>query len=148
MTDDAVGRLEGAVHVFPLRVYYEDTDSLGLVYYANYLKFVERARTEFLRLLGVDQSRLRAESGASFVVRRATIDYRQPARLDDRLEVHSRIAKLAGASLEAEQVVRRGREALVEVRVTIACIAPDGRPLRLPGAVRAAFARLVPAAQP
>ncbi len=147
MTDDACGRLEGARHVFPLRVYYEDTDALGFVYYANYLKYAERARTELLRLLGIDQTRLGKEHGAAFVVRRAALDYRHPARLDDRLEVVSRITKLAGASLEAHQTVRRGGEALVEVRVTIACISRDGRPLRLPGAVRDALARVAPTDQ-
>jgi len=82
---------DGAVHdgayLYPVRVYYEDTDAVGLVYHANYLKFAERARTEMLRRLGIEQERLRAESGVSFVVRRGTLDFRAPARLDDDLVV-------------------------------------------------------------
>jgi len=143
MNGEAAGWLEDRVHVFPLRVYYEDTDALGYVYYATYLNYVERARTELLRTLGIEQTRLRAETGAVFVVRRAEIDYRKPARLDDRLEVRSRLTRLAAAFIEAEQTVARAGEPLAEIRVTIACVGPGGKPVRLPSPVRDALSPLV-----
>ncbi len=111
---------------YPVRVYYEDTDAGGVVYYANYLKFMERARTEWLRSLGVEQDALRRETGAAFVVRRVAVDYHRPARLDDALWVTAAITGERRASLEFEQAVCRGPEAAPEVlcrgRVTIACV--------------------------
>ena len=129
-----------ATHIFATRVYYEDTDAVGVVYYANYLKFAERARTEFLRDLGVEQSALTERHGMSFVVRRCAVDYRQPAKLDDRLEVRSKIRKLGRASLSADQTICRDGEILVEVAVDLACIGPDGRPVRMPSELYGALA--------
>lgn len=126
-------------HVLPVRVYYEDTDAGGIVYYANYLKFAERARTEFLRdVCGGHYARM-LDDGMGFVVRRCTVEYRRPARLDDLLEVRSRILDSGGARLSAEQVVRRGGDELVRMTIDLACIGPDGRPARMPGPLRAAI---------
>lgn len=119
-------------HTFHLRVYYEDTDLAGIVYYANYLKFAERARTEYLRQLGFAQRDLFEEYGVGFAVRRCEIDFRLPARLDDLLEVHSRMLEVAGASLTTEQIVRRDDAELVRLRLHVACMRPDGRPARIP----------------
>jgi acyl-CoA thioester hydrolase len=129
-------------HVYNLRVYWEDTDAGGLVYHANYLKFAERARTEMLRHLGIEQEKLRGEAGLLFVVRRLVADYLQPARLDDELAVATRVKHLGGASLDLDQEVRRGDKALVRLALRIACLGRDGRPRRLPAAIAAAFASL------
>lgn len=136
------GHMNGTVHVYPLRVFYEDTDAAGIVYYANYLKFVERARTELMRLLGLCHTELLAEHGISFIVRRCVADYRLPARLDDLLEVHTRILSLKRASIEVEQIVRREGHELVRVELRLACIDRSGRPVGLPQDVRHAFTSL------
>src|SRR5690349_2633990 len=94
-----VGRIVGDTHYFPVRVYYEDTDAGGLVFHANYLLYAERARTELLRLGGVEHRRLAAELGVFFAIRRCEIDYRAPARLDDALEVETKITDIRGASM-------------------------------------------------
>lgn len=127
------------VHVFPIRVYYEDTDALGIVYYVNYLKFAERARTEMLRLLGHDQVDLYADQGVGFTVRRCEVDYIQPARLDDRLEVHTTLTDLKGASLNLAQTVRRNEDDLARLRLKIACIDRNGRAVRVPEDIRTLF---------
>lgn len=139
----AVGPLAGGEFRFPVRVFYEDTDAGGIVYHANYLRFAERARTETLRRLGIEQSRLRDEHDVVFIVRRCSIDYRAPARLDDALEVRTRMTGWRGASIEAEQSVhRRGEdEALVALDLVIACVNGRGRPVRVPAPVRDAFDR-------
>jgi acyl-CoA thioester hydrolase len=136
------GAVTDGAHFFPVRVYYEDTDAAGLVYYANYLKFAERARTEMLRRLGVEQERLRAETGLVFVVRRCTADYLLPARLDDDLVIATRLAGLGGASLDLDQDVRRGDATLVRLAFQIACVGQSGRPQRLPPILRSALASL------
>ncbi|HEX4113958.1 MAG TPA: tol-pal system-associated acyl-CoA thioesterase [Stellaceae bacterium] len=119
-------------HLFNLRVYWEDTDAGGLVYHANYLKFAERARTEMLRHLGIEQDKLRADTGLMFVVRRLVAEFLQPARLDDELAVATQLKHLGGASLDLDQEVRRADNALVRLALRIACIGQDGRPSRLP----------------
>ena len=129
----------GAVHVFPLRVYYEDTDAGGIIYYANYLRFAERARTEMLRDMGVNQPELKAEKGIVFAVRHCSADYVKPGRLDDRLEVHTRIVEVGGSSLTAEQWVRRGGSDLVAMNLRLVCMNLEGRPTRLPAHVRTAL---------
>jgi len=130
------------VHVWPVRVYYEDTDASGLVYHANYLRFAERARTELLRASGLDHRRLRAETGLAFAVRDCSIDFRAPARIDDALEVHTRVLAVTRATIRAEQTVRRAGEPLVVVVLRIVCLREDGRPAPLPAALRRAFAPL------
>jgi len=138
---DAVGKLRDGAHIFPIRVYYEDTDAGGVVYHANYLKFAERARTDLLRFLGVEQSRLAADDAVVFAVRRCIVDFFKPARLDDDLEVRSRITGLKGASLETEQSVCRGPEELVRLSVQVACVKQTGAggPVRIPAAIRASL---------
>jgi acyl-CoA thioester hydrolase len=127
---------------FRLRVYYEDTDLAGIVYHANYLKFIERARTEALDALGVDQAALRAEQGLVFAVRRLAIDYLAPARFLDHLVVTTRATAAGGARVTLEQEVLRDGVPLARAVVGLACLRPDGRPARLPPTVRAALARL------
>ena len=124
--------LDDKAHIFRLRVYYEDTDAAGIVYYANYFKFAERARTEMLRSVKIDQNVLYTKTGVRFVVRSCAIDYLKPARLDDELEVHTKIQCVKGASLTALQTVRRARDAVVSLKLRIACIGRCGRPKRLP----------------
>ena len=126
-------------HVFPLRVYYEDTDAAGIVYYANYLKFAERARTEMLRERGFDHRELDAKDGVAFAVRTCNADYLLPARLDDALEVRTRVTHIGGASLEADQDIAREDAILTRLKVRLACINRAGRPARIPTAILAAF---------
>lgn len=123
-------------HRFALRVYYEDTDLAGIVYYANYLKFIERARTEWVRGLGVDQARLRAEEGVVFAVRRVEADYLRPAKFDDELVVETRQIAATGARIVLEQDITRLGEKLFVAQVTLVCLTEDGHPARLPLALR------------
>ena len=117
----------GGVHVLPVRVYYEDTDAGGVVYHANYLKYCERGRTDFLRLRGVHQS---AMTDAFFVVRRMSCDFLRPARLDDLLEVETRLAEIGGARLVLDQRVNRDGVPIFQAQVTVALIDARGRPRR------------------
>lgn len=137
------GRLEGKTFVFPIRIYYEDTDSGTIVYYANYLKFAERARTEFLRHFGIKQSELLENDKIAFAVRKAEADYLKPAKLDDLLEVHTRLVKLGGASLVMEQELKRDKDTLVIVKVRVACIHLEGRPVPIPSNIRATFEEML-----
>ena len=123
-------------HRLTIRVYYEDTDLAGVVYYANYLKFMERGRTEALRAAGVDQVGLKDALGLVFVVRSLSIDYLAPARFDDLVEVVTRITRLRGASVEMGQEVWRGDACLARASVTAACMDAHGRPARLPAEIR------------
>ena len=127
-------------HRHPLRVYYEDTDLAGIVYYANYLKFIERGRSEWVRSRGVDQVALKAESGIVFAVRRVEADYLRPARFDDELVVMTELRRLGGARIDLWQEVLRGQERLFTAAVTLVCLGAGGQPARLPAAVRAALA--------
>lgn len=129
-------------HEFPIRVYYEDTDLAGIVYYANYLKFIERARTEWVRSLGIDQTRLKAEEGVVFAVRRVEADYLRPAKFDDELIIETRFEATTGARIVLEQVVLRQGERLFHAHVTLVCLTDSGHAARVPPAVRA---RLAPA---
>jgi acyl-CoA thioester hydrolase len=129
-------------HVFPVRVYFEDTDAGGIVYHANYLKFAERARTEMLRLLGHDQFDLLAQLDIGFTVRRCEVDYLAPARLDDALEVRTRLLDVRGASLRLAQTVSRGGTALAQLTLRIACMHRSGRAVRMPDPIRSALEAL------
>ena len=141
------GRIENGRHVLPLRIYYEDTDAQGIVYYANWLKFLERGRTELLRMLGLEHSALRAESGINWVVRRCTIDYLKPARLDETLNIVTGCGELRGASLDMIQEARRGEEVLVRAELLVACMGNDGRPARLPLPARNALREVAVASE-
>ena len=138
-----MGEMIGAVHHFPLRVFYEDTDAAGIVYYANYLKFIERARTEMMRLLGITHSTMKQQTGLVFVVRRCAVDYGQPARLDDEIIVQTRMLALGGASIELEQIVTRQGTTLVTAILRLACINAEGRAARLPASIRDVLAPLL-----
>ena len=134
------GYLERGEHVLPLRVYYEDTDAAGIVYYANYLKFAERGRSELLRSIGIDQTALRRDEGFAFAVRDCAADYRLPARLDDALLLRSRLTELRGASLRLDQRVVRDGEVLVQIDVRLVCLRLcDGRATRLPRGLHTTF---------
>ncbi len=135
------GVIDGGVHLYPVRVYYDDTDAAGMVYYANYLRMAERARTEMLRMIGAEHTELARSDGISIAVRRCEVDYLRPARLDDDLHIRTRITALGGATMRAEQIVRRAGADLVRLTVRLGCIGPTGRAARFPKALRAALER-------
>ena len=126
------------MHSINLRVYYEDTDMAGVVYYANYLKFIERGRTDALRDLGVDQTQMK-QDGLVFVVRRMTADYLVPARFDDIIQVRTSVRHLRGASVVMWQEVLRDETILFTAEVTVACMGLDGKPHRIPAEARQAL---------
>ena len=126
-------------HRIEVRVYYEDTDLAGIVYYANYLKFIERGRSDWVRSLGVDQGRLRAQAGIVFAVRRVEADYLRPAVFEDVLEVSTDLVEMGGARIVLDQAVWRGEERLFRARVVLVCVGPDLRAARIPDRVRAAL---------
>jgi acyl-CoA thioester hydrolase len=120
----------------PLRVYYEDTDAGGVVYYANYLAFMERARTEWLRSLGYENQQLLDEQGVVFAVRRAAVDYISPARLDDLLEVVVSLSRIKRASLVFEQQILRGDELLCKGEIMLVCVGlEDFKPTAIPDSI-------------
>jgi acyl-CoA thioester hydrolase len=132
--------VSGQPFTWTVRVYYEDTDAGGVVYYANYLKFFERARTEWLRAAGFEHQQLAAGHGLQFVVARIECDYRRPARLDDVIELDVRVDRVGRASLEFEQTARRGGEVLATARVRAGCIdTATLAPKPLPASMRAAM---------
>jgi len=130
---DVAGRMVDGVHTLPVRVYYEDTDTGGMVYHANYLKYCERGRSDWLRLLGIHHHLL---NNLGFVVRHMACDFRKPARLDDLLEVETRLLERAGARFELDQSVKKTGEALFAARVTVALVDSAGRPRRIPPAMQ------------
>ena len=137
-------RHPAVAHSFPLRVYYEDTDAAGMVYHANYLKFAERGRSEMLRGMGFPHKRLAAEDGVGFAVRRCAVEYLAPARLEDALVVDTMLGAAGAATLNLRQQIRRDGEGLADLDILVACIGRDGRPRRLPSALRAALAGEAP----
>jgi len=144
---DLAGRIirdeKGQRHILPVRVYFEDTDAGGVVYHASFVRFAERGRTDFLRLLGTDARRLidgtDSREPAAFVVRRLNADFYRPGRMDDLLEVETRVKELGGASVTLIQTIRRGDVRLFEAEVTVVLVSISGKPLRLSDAVRGAF---------
>lgn len=135
------GRFVGNAHRFAVRVYFEDTDMAGIVYHANYLRFMERARSDMLRAIGIDQ-RAAFESGEGvYAVADLTIKYRAPAKLGDDLLIVTELAEIRAASVVIHQRVMRGDQVLSEARVTAAFITPQGRPRRQPRAWVEAFER-------
>ena len=141
-------------HLFPIRIYWEDTDAGGVVYHANYLRFAERARTEMLRAQGIDQSVLLRDTGVAIAVREGRFDCFAPARLDDVLEVRTIVTGIGGASLRLSQQIWRvmpesGAELLLfGINVRLACITQNGKPARMPMALKLAFERLQLASKP
>ena len=132
MENPEVGSVINCTHIFPLRVYFEDTDSGGIVYYANYLKYAERARTELLRCMGYPHTNMMADCSLALVVRRCEVDYIKPAYLDDALVVHSGNVKVNSASLFIEQKITRGTDEIAKILVRLACIGETGKPKPLP----------------
>jgi acyl-CoA thioester hydrolase len=122
-------------HTLPIRVYYEDTDMAGIVYYANYLRYIERARSDWVRGLGIDQNAMKAQ-GLVFAVRRVEADYLMPARLDDELVVETEVIQVTGARLVMDQVVRRGKDRLFHAVVIVVVITDSGHPARMPANIR------------
>jgi acyl-CoA thioester hydrolase len=126
------------VHHFPVRVYYEDTDFSGNVYHANYLKYCERARSGYLRDVGVDQNAMFAE-GSAFVVCKMDCEFLRPAKFDDELDVETSLIKMMGARFELAQFVVRGDKTLFSAKVTVALIDKQGRPKRMPATLYTKF---------
>ena len=143
MPAPATGRFIAAAHHFPLRVYFEDTDLSGLVYHANYLRYMERARSDMLRIAGIDQ-RGNHEGGLGvYAVTDLQIKYRRPAKLDDDLMVVSQVADVRAASCAIHQSVRCGAEILTDATISVAWLTPQGRPQRQPKAWTDIFTRLM-----
>jgi acyl-CoA thioester hydrolase len=144
---DLAGRIEGATHILPVRVYHEDTDFTGFVYHANYLKFCERGRSDFVRLAGIRQTELFAGEGAKepavFVVRHMDVDFLKPARMDDVLEIVTSVDELGGATMTLLQEVTREDKVLARLRVKIVLISQSGKPRRLGALVRERLERFV-----
>lgn len=143
---DLAGRIEGNTHILPVRIYFEDTDCGGVVYHANFLKFCERARSDFIRLLGIDASRLANPQNGEpsiFVVRHVEIDYFRPGRMDDLLEVVTTCAEIGSASLKLRQDVMRDSVKIVSALVTVVLVGRSGKPQRLGALVRNALQRFV-----
>ncbi|MDP9195641.1 MAG: YbgC/FadM family acyl-CoA thioesterase [Pseudomonadota bacterium] len=142
------GRLKGSVHLFPVRVYYEDTDAGGIVYHPAWLRFAERARSELFRCLGIPPRKILEETGVSFVVRHCEIDFRAPARLDDSLVVMTQLESLSGATIVFRQDIGRTEDTiLAQMKVRLAALSATGRPVRIPAAARQemeGLARAVP----
>jgi acyl-CoA thioester hydrolase len=148
MSDDGpdqpqAGRFEGREHRYPLRVFFEDTDLSGVVYHANYLRYMERARSDMLRIAGIDQRAAHEAGEGAYAVADLAIRYRAPARLDDALLVVSRIHAVRAASVVIHQTVRRGSLVLTEAEVTAALVAPSGRPKRQPAGWTDIYQRLI-----
>lgn len=135
----ASGRLVDSQHSLSLRVYYEDTDAAGIVYHAVYLHYAERARTEALRLCGLDHGRLAKEQGLHFAVHRCVVDYLRPARLDDALVIHTRVTAMGGARFELDQSIQRDDTPIARLTVGLVCIDAQGRPVRLPASLQDAL---------
>ena len=134
--------MRGGTHLFPLRVYFEDTDVAGIVYYANYLRFLERARSDMLRLAGIDQRGALEAGDGVYAVAEVSIRYKAPAKLGDDLVVATEIDEIRAASVLIHQRVMRADEVLADARVTAAFLTPEGRPRRQPREWIAAFERL------
>ena len=131
------GCFDGHAFVFPLRVYYEDTDFSGVVYHASYLRFMERGRSEFLRAAGAPHQAMLATAPPLFwAVRRMTVEFVKPAKVEDALTVRTQAVELAGARLRLDQVVCRAAEVLVRAEVEVCMITFEGRPRRVPDAIR------------
>ena len=142
--DPPSGRFDGPEHLYPVRVYFEDTDLSGVVYHANYLRWFERARSDMLRLLDIDQRAAQEAGEGAWAVSELAIRYRAPARLDDALLIRSRTLEVGGASCRIAQAAWRGETLLADAEVRAAFVSPDGRPRRQRAEWRAAFASTLP----
>lgn len=134
------GVLDGARHLYAVRVYYEDTDLSGITYHANYLRWFERARSDLLRMLGIDQRAAIEEGEGAYALSEVNLRYLAPARLDDDVVIETRCTELGAASCRMHQIARRGEEVLCQAHLRVGFITLDGRPRRQPASWRAAFA--------
>ena len=125
----------------PVRVYYQDTDAGGIVYHANYLKFAERGRTEFLRALGYDHHQVKAEHNLMLVVRHAEIDYRASGKLDDLLDIATEVSEFGNSSLTMRQIVRCNDAILAEMKIVVVAVSGIGKAARIPPQLRQIFGR-------
>ncbi len=150
---DLAGRIEGRRHILPVRVYFEDTDFSGLVYHANFLKFIERGRSDFIRLLGIHHHELERGLGLSegapsfFVVRHMELDYLRPAQIDDLLEVVTWLDQLGRASMTLIQEVRRDERVIFRAKVVVVLISKAGKPQRMGELMRQALSPVMPAGE-
>ncbi len=143
------GLIEGPVHRFAVRAYFEDTDLSGVVYHANYLRWFERARSDFVRLLGIDQRAVNEAGEGAFAVADLHIRYLSPARLDDGVRIETRCTQLGTASCRMHQIATlEDGKLLAEAHLRVGFVAPDGRPRRMPDGWRAAFATITPEGTP
>jgi acyl-CoA thioester hydrolase len=127
-----LGHFHGKIHILPISVYYEDTDLSGVVYHANYLRYMERGRTEFFRTAGISRANLDDEEPSAWAIRRIAVDYHRPARLDDQIEVRSRLTAVSGVRMHVTQTVFSGEMLLVEARIEACMITLTGKLRRLP----------------
>ena len=139
-----LGQFDGKTHILPISIYYEDTDLSGVVYHANYLRYMERGRTEFFRLAGISRANLDDEEPTAWTLRRAALEFFRPARLDDRIAVHSVLTEVSGARLKVLQRVRHGETLLVEGRIEACITTLTGKPRRLPKKVQETLAPFLP----
>ena len=147
--DPPSGTIEGPLHRFTVRAYFEDTDLSGVVYHANYLRWFERARSDFVRLLGIDQRAANEAGTGAFAVAELNIRYLSPARLDDAVRIETRCEDLRAASCRMHQTAAlEDGTRLAEARLRVGFVAPDGRPRRMPDGWRAAFASIMPEGTP
>ena len=127
-----LGVFDGKTHILPISIYYEDTDLSGMVYHANYLRYMERGRTEFFRMAGISRARLEDEEPTAWTLRRVGIEFLRPARLDDQIAVHSVLTEVSGARIKVLQRVKCGETLLVEGRIEACITTLTGKPRRLP----------------
>ncbi len=127
-----LGNFEGRTHLYPVHIFYEDTDFSGVVYHANYLRFLERARSSFLNLLGITHANLWDEHKLAFTIREITIEYKSPAKVDDHLVIHTTYDHLKGARLRISQSCYREKTLIVKAEIEAACITASGKPVRSP----------------
>lgn len=141
MSEVTIGAIDGNIHKISFRVYFEDTDAGGIVYHANYLRFAERARTEWLRMVGFEQSHLMENHGVIFVMRRAEIDYHKPVRLDDVVTIETSLQALGRTSITMLQNVHSSAELAASISVVLVCVNRNMKPIRFPEPIAAAFAK-------
>ena len=127
-----LGTFDGRTHILPISIYYEDTDLSGVVYHANYLRYMERGRTEFFRMAGISRARLEDDEPTAWTLRRIAVEYFRPARLDDQIAVHSVLTEVSGARIKVLQRIRHGDTLLVEGRIEACITTLTGKPRRLP----------------
>ncbi len=140
MSDALMGHFDGKRHIYPFCVFYDNTDTGGVVYHAEYLAFAERARTSMMNLLGLTNRNIAERHKVAIAVRHCTVDFRRAARLEDRLTVESRLMRMGGASMVYEQMVMRGDEELVAIEIVLACMSLEtAKAKRLPDELRNVF---------